>query len=83
MPTDRLCVFTTKLSTFPKIIQIWDTPGDPKYHYLTIGTAIKANLALLFVDVTNEHTALRAKTFLDRNASPIQNLLYRTVFRYI
>lgn len=66
-PTTHLSVFTMRISKPPTVIQIWDSPGDAKYYFQTLGSISKFNAVLIFVDVTNEYTYDRARIIADRN----------------
>jgi hypothetical protein len=53
------------------VVQVWDSPGDPKYYFQTLGTISKFNSVLIFVDVTNEYTYQRARIISDCKLYPI------------
>ena len=65
-PTTQLSFFTFRISKPPTIIQVWDSPGNPKYHLQTVGSLTGFKCVLIFVDITNDHTFQRANVITDR-----------------
>lgn len=64
-PTDRLAFFSLRLTNPNALLQIWDSPGDPRYHFQVVSGLAAFAALLVFVDVTNEHTFLQARTLIE------------------
>eukprot|EP00919_Chromeraceae_sp_WS-2016_P009993 GHVR01023472.1.p1 GENE.GHVR01023472.1~~GHVR01023472.1.p1 ORF type:complete len:103 (-),score=4.87 GHVR01023472.1:1481-1789(-) len=63
--TNQLSFFTMRISNPSAIIQLWDSPGDPKFHYQSISNLNHFRSVLMFIDITNEHTYQRARAIID------------------
>ena len=63
-PNQSLTFFTMKLSKPQANLQIWDSPGDPRFHYQVISNLLSFQALLVFVDVTNSHTLDCARTLI-------------------
>jgi GTPase SAR1 family protein len=59
--TEQLSFFTMRITNPNAVLQIWDSPGDPKYHFQVVTPLQRFKTVLLFVDVTNDHTLIRAR----------------------
>lgn len=64
VPTQTLSFFALRLTNPDAMLQIWDSPGDPRHHYQVISSLTPFNSLLVFVDVTNTHTLDCARTLL-------------------
>lgn len=63
--TDSLSFFALRLTNPDAVLQIWDSPGDPRYKYQVISALSGFKAVLIFVDVTNDFTLHRARTLID------------------
>lgn len=64
-PTDGLTFFALRLTNPDAIVQIWDSPGDPRFKYQVVTALAPFRAVLVFVDVTNDFTLHRARTFIE------------------
>ena len=64
-PNHSLTFFALKLSNPQANVQLWDSPGDPRFHYQVISSLAPFKAILVFVDVTNSHTLDCAQTLID------------------
>ncbi len=69
--TQNLSFFALRLTNPNAILQIWDSPGDPRYHFQVVSGLASFKAILLFVDVTNDHTLDRVRTLISGNSSII------------
>lgn len=65
LPNQMLTFFAIRLSNPDACLQLWDTPGDPRFHYQVISNLASFAVLLVFVDVTNGHTYSCAQTLID------------------
>jgi signal recognition particle receptor subunit beta len=65
LPNQTLTFFTLRITNPDACLQIWDSPGDPRFHYQVISSLSSFAVLLVFVDVTNSHTFNCAQTLLD------------------
>ena len=63
--TDSLAFFALRLTNPDATLQIWDSPGDPHFKYQVISALAGFRAVLIFVDVTNDFTLHRARTFIE------------------
>lgn len=52
-PTQHLSFFALRLTNPDAIVQIWDSPGDPRFKYKVISSLASFKTVLIFIDVTN------------------------------
>lgn len=52
-PTQNLAFFSLRLTNPNAIIQIWDSPGDPRFKYQVVSNLSPFRAILVFIDVTN------------------------------
>ena len=64
-PNHSLTFFALKLSNPQANVQLWDSPGDPRFHYQVVSSLSPFKAILVFVDVTNSHTLDCAQTLID------------------
>jgi len=55
-PTQILSFFALRLTNPNAMLQIWDSPGDPRYHFQVISGLSSFRVLLIFIDITNDHT---------------------------
>lgn len=67
--TDALSFFALRLTNPDAILQIWDSPGDPRFKYQVISALTPFNALLIFIDVTNEFTLHRARALIEGMSS--------------
>jgi GTPase SAR1 family protein len=72
-PTQNLTFFALRLTNPNVMLQIWDSPGDPRYHFQVISGLASFRVLLLFVDITNDHTLDLARNYIECNPPQIQN----------
>ena len=65
LPNTSLSFFALKLSNPQANVQLWDSPGDPRFHYQVVSSLNPFKALLVFVDVTNSHTFDCAQTLID------------------
>jgi signal recognition particle receptor subunit beta len=63
-PTENLTFFALRLTNPNAIIQIWDSPGNARFKFQVFSILANFKALLLFVDVTNEFTLHKARTFI-------------------
>lgn len=64
VPTQTMSFFALRITNPDALLQIWDSPGDPRHHYQVISSLAPFTALLVFVDVTNTHTLDCARTLL-------------------
>ncbi len=65
VPTQTLGFFAMRLTNPDASLQIWDSPGDPRFHYQVISSLSAFKALLVFVDITNTHTLDCARTLIE------------------
>ena len=65
LPNEMLTFFALRITNPDASLQIWDSPGDPRFHYQVISSLASFAVILVFVDVTNSHTYSCAQTLID------------------
>lgn len=65
VPTQTLGFFAMRLTNPDACLQIWDSPGDPRFHYQVISSLSTFKALLVFVDITNTHTLDCARTLIE------------------
>ena len=63
--TDSLAFFALRLTNPDATLQIWDSPGDPRFKYQVISALSGFSAVLIFVDVTNDFTLHRARALIE------------------
>jgi GTPase SAR1 family protein len=81
-PTQSLSFFALRLTNPPALLQIWDSPGDPRYHFQVISGLTSFRALLIFIDVTNDHTLDLAHNLIECTPQSIQKFAATLNFRF-
>ena len=82
-PNQSLTFFALKLTNPDANVQLWDSPGDPRFHYQVISNLANFKTLLAFVDITNTHTLDCARTLIECTKIEIQRCAATRIYRCI